>query len=46
MKKEYSAPWAETLKISDKDIMSLSISLSDNKNGDDDGGEFDKLFGF
>jgi hypothetical protein len=45
MKKEYIIPEADILKICGEDIMFLSISLSSNKNGDDDGGEFDELFG-
>ena len=45
MKKEYIIPEADIIKICDKDIMFLTISLSSNKNGDDDGGEFDELFG-
>ena len=45
MKKEYIAPWAETVKLDGKDIMFVSVTLSKNTQGDDDGGEFDDLFG-
>ena len=45
MKKEYIAPWAEKVELDSRDIMITSFILSGNKNGDDDGGEFDEMFG-
>ena len=45
MKKEYIAPWAEKVELDGKDIMFTSITLSKNTKGDDDGGNFDELFG-
>ncbi len=45
MKKNYISPMAEVLEISDQDILTASIILSNNPNGADDGGDFDRLFG-
>ena len=43
MKKEYAAPFGMTLEIGSFDF--LSISLSTNPEGNDDGGNFESLFG-
>ena len=45
MKKDYIAPWAEMLEMGECDIITVSISLSENQNGNDDSGDFDSLFG-
>lgn len=45
MKKNYVAPWAEALEICERDIITTSISVSNNLGGNDDRGDFDSLFG-
>ena len=45
MKKEYIAPWAEAQELGARDIITASITLSSNKNANDDGGDFSSLFG-
>jgi len=45
MKKAYKAPFAEMLELGESDIITTSISLSNNQNGNDDGGDFYFLFG-
>ncbi len=45
MKKNYVAPWAEALEICEHDIITTSISVSNNVNGNDDSGDFGSLFG-
>ena len=45
MKKNYTAPWAEMLEICEHDMITTSISVSSNLDGNDDRGDFDSLFG-
>ncbi len=44
MKQNYTMPWAEIVELNEEDILTTSISLKNNQNGDDDGGDFLDLF--
>ena len=44
MKQNYTMPWAQIVELDEKDIITTSISLKNNQNGDDDGGDFLDLF--